>query len=50
MLLFISFFRSYFEVDKYRKSKEITVKGNAPNPIQYFEEACFPEYVMDNIK
>jgi superfamily II DNA/RNA helicase len=42
--------RPFLEVKKYRESKEITVRGNAGNPIQFFEEANFPDYVMFNIK
>ncbi|XP_026463652.1 ATP-dependent RNA helicase p62-like isoform X2 [Ctenocephalides felis] len=42
--------RSYREVEEYRNAKEITVHGDAPNPIQYFEEANFPDYVMQGIK
>ncbi|XP_014260975.1 probable ATP-dependent RNA helicase DDX5 isoform X2 [Cimex lectularius] len=42
--------RPYMEVEKYRKSKEITVRGDAGNPIQFFEEANFPNYVMGTIK
>lgn len=38
------------EVQMYRSSKEITVKGNVPKPIQYFEEATFPDYVMNQVK
>ncbi|KAL3274900.1 hypothetical protein HHI36_019681 [Cryptolaemus montrouzieri] len=42
--------RSNFEVDQYRRSKEVTVDGNlAPNPIQNFSETSFPDYVMDEI-
>ncbi|XP_049777317.1 ATP-dependent RNA helicase p62-like isoform X1 [Schistocerca cancellata] len=43
--------RNKFEVDDYRRSKEITVKGiDVPNPIQYFEESNFPDYVMESIR
>ncbi|CAG9855600.1 unnamed protein product [Phyllotreta striolata] len=41
--------RSVFEVDQYRKSKEISVEGEAPNPIQNFDEANFPEYILSEI-
>lgn len=41
--------RSDTEVDQYRSSKKITVEGEAPNPIQNFHEANFPDYVMDEI-
>lgn len=43
--------RSPYEVEKYRESMQITVSGKeTPNPIQRFEEANFPDYVMDSIK
>jgi ATP-dependent RNA helicase DDX5/DBP2 len=39
------------EVEAYRNTKEITVKGNiVPNPLQYFEEGNFPDYVMKEIR
>ncbi|CAH1119836.1 unnamed protein product [Phaedon cochleariae] len=41
--------RTPFEVEQYRKSKEIIVEGDAPNPIQNFDEANFPDYVMAEI-
>ncbi|KAJ8945332.1 hypothetical protein NQ318_009727 [Aromia moschata] len=41
--------RSSFEVEQFRNCKEITVEGNAPNPIQNFSEASFPDYVMNEI-
>ncbi|CAH1978952.1 unnamed protein product [Acanthoscelides obtectus] len=41
--------RSEFEVDQYRKSKEIVIEGDAPKPIQNFDEANFPEYIMEEI-
>ncbi|MFT7797740.1 putative ATP-dependent RNA helicase DDX5 isoform X1 [Arapaima gigas] len=38
------------EVEQYRRSKEITVKGrDCPNPVLKFHEASFPTYVMDVI-
>ncbi|XP_077426023.1 putative ATP-dependent RNA helicase DDX5 [Vanacampus margaritifer] len=38
------------EVEQYRRSKEITVKGReCPKPIIRFHEAAFPNYVMDVI-
>ncbi|XP_077357150.1 putative ATP-dependent RNA helicase DDX5 isoform X1 [Festucalex cinctus] len=38
------------EVENYRRTKTITVKGrNCPNPIVKFHEASFPSYVMDVI-
>ncbi|VEN43983.1 unnamed protein product [Callosobruchus maculatus] len=42
--------RSDFEVQQYRNSKEISIEGDAPNPIQNFGEANFPDYVMQEIK
>ncbi|RZC40547.1 ATP-dependent RNA helicase p62, partial [Asbolus verrucosus] len=42
--------RSKYEVEQYRRSKEITVDGDAPNPIQNFTEASFPDYVMHEIQ
>ncbi|CAI5674463.1 unnamed protein product [Oreochromis niloticus] len=42
--------RSHPEVEQYRRSKTITVKGrDCPNPIMKFHEASFPSYVMDVI-
>lgn len=38
------------EVDRYRGQHQITVRGPAPNPIQYFDEACFPDYCMNEIQ
>ncbi|XP_047220916.1 probable ATP-dependent RNA helicase DDX5 [Girardinichthys multiradiatus] len=38
------------EVEQYRRSKEVTVKGrDCPKPIVKFHEAAFPNYVMDVI-
>ncbi|XP_013115752.1 ATP-dependent RNA helicase p62 isoform X2 [Stomoxys calcitrans] len=42
--------RSYGEVQRYRDEHEITVRGNAPNPIQDFSEAYFPDYVTKEIR
>ncbi|XP_073816415.1 ATP-dependent RNA helicase Rm62 isoform X2 [Musca autumnalis] len=42
--------RSYAEVQRYRDEHEITVRGNAPNPIQNFEEAYLPDYVAKEIR
>lgn len=43
--------RSRSEVDSYRVRNQITVKGNnMPNPIQFFEESNFPDYVMREIR
>ncbi|XP_076263385.1 uncharacterized protein LOC143198188 isoform X1 [Rhynchophorus ferrugineus] len=42
--------RLYYQVDDWRKSKEITLKGkNVPDPVLSFEEAGFPEYVMGEL-
>ncbi|XP_046738446.1 ATP-dependent RNA helicase p62-like isoform X1 [Diprion similis] len=39
------------EVEAYRADKQITLKGDAlPNPIQFFEEGNFPDYVMTGIR
>lgn len=42
--------RSTYEVEAYRQAKEITVDGDAPNPIQNFDEANFPDYVIQEIQ
>lgn len=42
--------RSPYEVEQYRRAKEITVDGKAPNPIQHFTEAGFPDYVMREVE
>lgn len=45
--------RPYPEVERYRESKDIMIKGIADaflNPIQFFEEGNFPEYVATSIK
>ncbi|XP_045462979.1 ATP-dependent RNA helicase p62-like isoform X2 [Harmonia axyridis] len=42
--------RSEYEVEQYRQSNEITIDGDAPSPIQNFDETNFPDYVMDQIK
>ncbi|XP_044737301.1 ATP-dependent RNA helicase dbp2-like [Chrysoperla carnea] len=43
--------RSIEEIDSYRNSKEITVKGtNVPNPSQDFDEGGFPDYLMTEIR
>ncbi|KAM6957500.1 putative ATP-dependent RNA helicase DDX5 isoform 1-T1 [Aplochiton taeniatus] len=42
--------RSPQEVELYRRTKTVTVKGReCPNPIMKFHEASFPSYVMDVI-
>lgn len=43
--------RSKDEIEAYRHSKEITVRGkNTPNPVTSFEEAGFPDYVLKEIR
>ncbi|XP_057319759.1 uncharacterized protein LOC130664072 [Microplitis mediator] len=43
--------RSPDEINKFRQTAEITVKGNnVPNPIQHFQEGNFPPYIMEGIK
>lgn len=42
--------RPFHEIENFLSSKEITIKGNAPKPIQFFEEANFPDYVMTEIR
>ncbi|XP_043464025.1 probable ATP-dependent RNA helicase DDX17 isoform X2 [Leptopilina heterotoma] len=38
-------------IEQYRSDKEITLRGRSiPNPVFYFEEAGFPEYVIKEIK
>ncbi|XP_050672099.1 ATP-dependent RNA helicase p62 isoform X2 [Leptidea sinapis] len=42
--------RSPYEVEEYRNQHEITISGvDVPNPIQKFDEANFPDYVMQGI-
>ena len=43
--------RSEREVADFRRLKEIAVQGNnVPRPVQTFDEAGFPKYVMDEVK
>ncbi|XP_054735808.1 ATP-dependent RNA helicase p62-like [Anastrepha obliqua] len=42
--------RPLHEVERYRTAHQITVRGPAPNPIQYFDEACFPDYCLNEIR
>ncbi|KAG8276281.1 putative ATP-dependent RNA helicase ddx17 [Homalodisca vitripennis] len=42
--------RPFNEVQHFLTSKEITIKGRAPKPIQFFEEANFPEYIMEEVR
>ncbi|XP_040917881.1 probable ATP-dependent RNA helicase DDX17 [Toxotes jaculatrix] len=39
---------SQYDVDEYRRKKEITVRGSGcPKPVTSFHQAQFPQYVMD---
>ncbi|GAB2293383.1 hypothetical protein Dimus_027582 [Dionaea muscipula] len=39
------------EVEDYRRQREITVEGrDVPKPVKSFEDAAFPDYVMEEIK
>ncbi|XP_037941839.1 ATP-dependent RNA helicase p62-like [Teleopsis dalmanni] len=42
--------RSANAVEEYRAANQITVRGLAPNPIPFFDEACFPDYCMNEIR
>jgi ATP-dependent RNA helicase DDX5/DBP2 len=43
--------RSSRDVEKFRKDKAITVAGNSvPRPVETFDEAGFPGYVMSEVK
>ncbi|RAH40531.1 DEAD-box ATP-dependent RNA helicase DBP2 [Aspergillus brunneoviolaceus CBS 621.78] len=43
--------RSQREVDEFRKSKEMAVQGkNVPRPVETFDEAGFPQYVLSEVK
>jgi len=43
--------KSIHEVDAFRASKEITTKGrDIPYPITQFDEANFPDYVMNELR
>lgn len=43
--------RSAAEVDKFRRDHAITVSGHdVPKPVENFDEAGFPRYVMDEVK
>ncbi|XP_017864054.1 PREDICTED: ATP-dependent RNA helicase p62-like [Drosophila arizonae] len=42
--------RSPEEVAAYRSQHQITVRGMAPNPIRSFDETCFPDYCMNEIR
>nr|XP_061791869.1 probable ATP-dependent RNA helicase DDX17 [Nerophis lumbriciformis] len=39
---------SEYEIEEFRKNKEITIKGSdCPRPVMTFQQAQFPQYVMD---
>ncbi|PGH27063.1 ATP-dependent RNA helicase DBP2 [Polytolypa hystricis UAMH7299] len=39
------------EVDAFRKEQQMTVQGkNVPRPVETFDEAAFPQYVMSEVK
>nr|DBA21875.1 TPA: hypothetical protein GDO54_012992 [Pyxicephalus adspersus] len=39
------------EVEQFRRSKEITVRGyNCPKPLFHFHEACFPDNLMEVVR
>lgn len=44
--------RQPFEVDEFRRLKNITVSGDhtIPGPIKFFDECNFPPFIMDNLK
>lgn len=43
--------RSERDVEAFRKEKQIAVQGkNVPRPVQTFDEAGFPSYVMNEVK
>ncbi|CAB3385749.1 Hypothetical predicted protein [Cloeon dipterum] len=43
--------RTSYDVEQYRNTKEVTVKGRAvPFPNMYFEEGNFPDYVLDEVR
>lgn len=43
--------RPYFEVEEWRKMKEISLKGKSiPEPVLNFDEAGFPDYVMTEVR
>ncbi|KAH8303818.1 hypothetical protein KR018_008580, partial [Drosophila ironensis] len=42
--------RSAQDVERYRSEHQITVRGQAPNPIESFDEVCFPDYCMNEIR
>ncbi|CAG9853654.1 unnamed protein product [Phyllotreta striolata] len=43
--------RSSAEIEEWRRKQEISLRGkNIPNPVLNFDEASFPEYVMEELK
>lgn len=43
--------RSQSDVDAWRKQNEVTVHGkDVPRPVETFDEAGFPKYVLDEVK
>ncbi|KAF4119747.1 ATP-dependent RNA helicase DDX5/DBP2 [Geosmithia morbida] len=43
--------RSQAEVDEFRRKHQMAVTGNnVPKPVETFDEASFPRYVMDEVK
>ncbi|CAN8096843.1 unnamed protein product [Discula destructiva] len=43
--------RSPLEVDKFRQDHSMTIHGNdVPKPVETFDEAGFPRYVIDEVK
>lgn len=43
--------RSIHEVDDWRKANSVTIHGRGvPKPVETFDEASFPKYVMDEVK
>ena len=43
--------RPQADVDAFRRKKEITIAGrNVPKPVETFDEAGFPGYVMNEVK
>ncbi|EMR72758.1 putative atp-dependent rna helicase dbp-2 protein [Eutypa lata UCREL1] len=43
--------RSQTEVDRFRRDHQISIHGqNVPKPVETFDEAGFPRYVMDEVK
>lgn len=38
------------EIEEFRQTNNITIKGDALNPIFFFEEGNFPDYVMEGLQ